>query len=93
MLFSFKSQYVAPPDMETRNRELIQTVENDLFDKSGKTAFIRFADLSRRYRYKQINATAYLEGLIGLLNVNTVNQNDDDSKLLYNGFLFPLKNL
>ncbi|CAI2731515.1 unnamed protein product [Schistosoma spindalis] len=72
-----KSQYIAPPDMETRNRELIQTVENDLFDKSGKTAFIRFADLSRRYRYKQINATAYLEGLIGLLNVNTVNQNDD----------------
>uniref|UniRef100_A0A095A0Y3 Zinc finger protein 598 n=1 Tax=Schistosoma haematobium TaxID=6185 RepID=A0A095A0Y3_SCHHA len=74
-----KSQYVAPPDMEIRNRELIQTVENDLFDKSGKTAFIRFADLSRRYRYKQINATAYLEGLIGLLNVNTVNQNDDDN--------------
>ncbi|CAH8615259.1 unnamed protein product [Schistosoma haematobium] len=76
---SEKSQYVAPPDMEIRNRELIQTVENDLFDKSGKTAFIRFADLSRRYRYKQINATAYLEGLIGLLNVNTVNQNDDDN--------------
>lgn len=63
--------------METRNRELIRTVENDLFDKSGKTAFIRFADLSRRYRYKQINATAYLEGLVGLLNVNTVNDNDD----------------
>uniref|UniRef100_A0A5K4FFL7 RING-type domain-containing protein n=1 Tax=Schistosoma mansoni TaxID=6183 RepID=A0A5K4FFL7_SCHMA len=72
-----KSQYIAPPDMETRNRELIRTVENDLFDKSGKTAFIRFADLSRRYRYKQINATAYLEGLVGLLNVNTVNDNDD----------------
>ncbi|CAH8557729.1 unnamed protein product [Schistosoma turkestanicum] len=71
------SQYIAPPDMETRNRELIRTVENDLFDKSGKTAFIRFADLSRRYRYKQINATAYLEGLIGLLNVSTMKQSKD----------------
>ncbi|KAH8857483.1 Zinc finger protein 598 [Schistosoma japonicum] len=72
-----KSQYIPPPDMETRNRELIHTVENDLFDKS-KTAFIRFADLSRRYRYKQINATAYLEGLVGLLSSGTINQGDND---------------
>nr|CAH8861171.1 unnamed protein product [Trichobilharzia regenti] len=73
-----KAEYFPPPDVESRNLELIRTVETDLFDKNGRTAFSRFADLSRRYRYKEINATAYLEGLVGLLGVGKANPSDGD---------------
>lgn len=59
--------YVPLPEEEARNRELIRTVELELSDVSGKTGFTRFADLSRRYRHKQLTANAYVEALVGLL--------------------------
>ncbi|TPP61451.1 Zinc finger protein [Fasciola gigantica] len=59
--------YIPVPEEEARNRELIRTVELELFDVSGKTGFTRFADLSRRYRHKQLTATAYMEALVGLV--------------------------
>ncbi|KAF8572013.1 hypothetical protein P879_01215 [Paragonimus westermani] len=54
-----------------RNRELIQTIETELFDLGGKTAFARFADVSRRYSHGQLTATSYMEALLGLLTPRT----------------------
>lgn len=62
-----QTPYVPLPEEEARNRELIRTVELELSDVSGKTGFTRFADLSRRYRHKQLTANAYVEALVGLL--------------------------
>lgn len=66
----YNAVYSPLPDMDTRNQNLIHTVEMALFNHCNtKNAFAHFADLSRRYHHKQINATAYFEGLISLLNI------------------------
>ncbi|KAA3672404.1 ribosome biogenesis protein SSF1/2, partial [Paragonimus westermani] len=65
------ARYVPVNDAEVRNRELIQTIETELFDLGGKTAFARFADVSHRYSHGQLTATSYLEALLGLLTPRT----------------------
>ncbi|CAL8108727.1 unnamed protein product [Calicophoron daubneyi] len=77
-----KTPYTPMTDADDRNKKLIQTVETALFDLGGKTAFSRFADLSRRYSHKQLTASAYMEGLVGLL---TPRSGKEDNKGVPNG--------
>ncbi|GAA47207.1 zinc finger protein 598 [Clonorchis sinensis] len=76
-----EAKYVPPLDADIRNRDLIRTVETTLFDLGGKTTFSRFADLSRRYSHRQLTASAYMEGLLGLLSVGSGNKDSLDPPL------------
>ncbi|TGZ73472.1 hypothetical protein CRM22_001493 [Opisthorchis felineus] len=76
-----EAKYVPPLDADIRNRDLIRTVETTLFDLGGKTTFSRFADLSRRYSHRQLTASAYMEGLLGLLSVGSGNKDSVDPPL------------
>ncbi|KAF5397427.1 hypothetical protein PHET_09531, partial [Paragonimus heterotremus] len=69
--FFLQARYVPVKDAEVRNKELIQTIETNLFELGGKTAFTRFADVSRRYSHGQLTATSYMEALLGLLTPRT----------------------
>lgn len=63
-----EAKYTPAPDENSRNLELLKTIEASLFDVGGKTTFARFADLSRRYSHKHLTASAYMEGISGLLS-------------------------
>ncbi|KAF6779054.1 hypothetical protein AHF37_01650 [Paragonimus kellicotti] len=72
------ARYVPVKDAEVRNKQLIQTIETNLFDLGGKTAFTRFADVSRRYSHGQLTATSYMEALLGLLIRRTSGATKDE---------------
>lgn len=63
-------KYAPPPEAEMKNRELIRVAESYLTQSESaiKNSFSRFADLSRLYRHGQLSASAYLQGLDGLLS-------------------------
>ncbi|KAL7055344.1 hypothetical protein AAHC03_022592 [Spirometra sp. Aus1] len=76
-----KATYAPPPEAEMKNRELIRIAESCLTESQSaiKNSFSRFADLSRLYRYGQLSANAYLQGLDGLLS--RLQSNGDSQQL------------